>query len=273
MSSARLAALSRRRLLLDLGRGSLGIAVFGLAACAPGSTGSPSAGSSEPTGDPTGPGTSAGGEPSPSTDAGGTRAPAGEGFFWQRVDLGFVSAYVLVTGNQAVVVDTGTEGSAASIEAVLGEVGLGWGDVGHVVLTHHHGDHAGSIGAVLEAATGATGYIGAADLPNVTAPRALTPLEDGADVAGLRIVATPGHTPGHIAVLDPVAGILVAGDALGVQGGAAVAPNAQFTADMATAEASVKALAELAFETLLVGHGEPLETGGQASVAALAASL
>jgi glyoxylase-like metal-dependent hydrolase (beta-lactamase superfamily II) len=190
---------------------------------------------------------------------------------WERVNLGFVSAYVLVRGGEAAVVDTGVAGSEGDIEAALGRAGLGWGNVGHVIITHLHSDHAGSAAAVLERAADATGYAGAADIPSITVPRPLVAVADDEMVFDLRIIATPGHTAGHICVLDPGAGILVAGDALGTSGGGVVGPNAQFTADMPTALASVDRLAALRFETLLVGHGDPIEPGASALVADLAA--
>jgi glyoxylase-like metal-dependent hydrolase (beta-lactamase superfamily II) len=95
---------------------------------------------------------------------------------------------------------------------------------------------------------------------------------DGDVVFGLRIVATPGHTAGHIAVLDEAGGILVAGDALGTVGGTLAGSNPSFTADPAAARASVAKLGGLRYETLLVGHGEPILSGAATQVAALAAS-
>jgi glyoxylase-like metal-dependent hydrolase (beta-lactamase superfamily II) len=186
------------------------------------------------------------------------------------VDLGFVSAYVLVRSGEAAVVDTGVAGSEDDIEAALAATGLGWDAVGHVILTHLHGDHIGSATAVLTAAPDATGYAGAADIPGISVPRALTPVGDGDRVFDLRIVATPGHTPGHISVLDEVGGVLVAGDALTSAGGRAAGPDPQFTPDMATAGASVAKLGALTFETLLVGHGDPVTAGASAQVAELA---
>ncbi len=112
------------------------------------------------------------------------------------------------------IVDTGVAGSEGAIHEAITAAGLDWAQVGHVILTHKHADHAGSIGAVLGAATAATGYAGEADLPSITSPRPLTSVKDGDMVFGLRIVATPGHTIGHVAVLDEAGGILVAGDAL-----------------------------------------------------------
>ena len=196
----------------------------------------------------------------------------GGGSDWTRVSLGFVSAYILVRGGEAVIVDTGVVGSDGEIAAALRSIGLGWADVGHVVLTHKHSDHAGSIVAVLTAAAGAKGYAGTADLPAIISPRSLTALADGDTVVGLRIVATPGHTIGHISVLDEKNGILVAGDALGTVGGTLAGSNPQFTEDAAAAKATVVKLGDLQFETLLVGHGDPVLTGASAQVKALGQS-
>ena len=49
-------------------------------------------------------------------------------------------------------------------------------------------------------------------------------------------------------------------------------PGGQFTEDMDEAIQSVAKLGELVFETLLVGHGDPLEGGASALVAELAAN-
>ncbi|MFL5643486.1 MAG: MBL fold metallo-hydrolase [Chloroflexota bacterium] len=265
--------LTRRAFLADLGRGSAAIAVLSIVGCgqalSSAASGS-SVGSSRPSGatassGPSDPG-SASADPSPVASPG---ASSGAGAEWTRVELGFVSAYILVRGGEAVVVDTGVAGSDDEIKAALADIGLAWSDVGHVILTHKHGDHAGSLVPVLTAATAATGYAGAEDLPAIVAPRPLTAVADGAMVAGLRIIATPGHTKGHISVLDEKNAILVAGDALGTVGGTLAGSNPQFTEDAAAAKATVIKLGDLHFETLLVGHGDPIEGGASAQVKAL----
>jgi glyoxylase-like metal-dependent hydrolase (beta-lactamase superfamily II) len=189
---------------------------------------------------------------------------------WQRVQLGSVSAYVLVRNGEAAVVDTGFPGSAPDIEAALAVANLGWDAVGHVILTHLHRDHIGGLGEVMTQAADAIGYAGAADLGAMTSPRSLTAVGDGDAVFGLEIIETPGHTAGHICVLDPVGGVLVAGDALQGADGEVIGPNPQFTADLAEAERSVRKLAGFSFETALFGHGDPVESGAAAQVAALA---
>lgn len=188
-----------------------------------------------------------------------------------------MSAYILVRGGEAAVVDTGVAGSADDISTALGGIGLDWGAVAHVILTHKHGDHAGSLADVLAGATGATAYAGAEDLeairagPGIGTARTLQAAADGAMVFGLRIVTTPGHTIGHISVLDEAGGILVAGDALGTVGGVLAGSNPQFTEDAAAAKATIAKLGALRFETLLVGHGDPITGGAAAHVAKLAA--
>lgn len=191
---------------------------------------------------------------------------------WHRADLGYVSAYVLVRGGEAAVVDTGVEDSEGTIEAALTTAGLGWGAVGHVILTHRHGDHVGSLDAVLAKAPDATAYAGAADIPKIASPRTLRAVGDGDRVFDLRIVATPGHTLGHIAAFDKAGGLLVAGDALRTVGGTLAGSIPAYTEDEAQAKATVAKLGALRFETLLVGHGDPILSGASAQVAALAAA-
>ena len=193
---------------------------------------------------------------------------------WDRVDLGFVSAYVLLRGREAAVVDTGTEGNAERIDEVLRAAGSGWDQVRHVILTHHHPDHVGSLAEILGAASGATAYAGGADIAQIRSPQPLRAVADGDEVFGLEIIATPGHTPGHISVLDPAGAVLVAGDALnGAAGGGIAGPNPQFTADTDAAVASVKRLVGRRFDTAVFGHGDPVEGGADAAVERLAATL
>jgi glyoxylase-like metal-dependent hydrolase (beta-lactamase superfamily II) len=248
--------IDRRTLLADLGRGALAVAVLGWTAC----------GGDDSEDDGGGAGAASSSTSSRERDAGG------EALVDQRVSLGFVSAYVLVRGREAAVVDTGVAGSAPQIEQGLTAAGSSWEDVRHVILTHNHPDHAGSVGDVMEAAAEARGYAGAADIPSIDAARDLVAVEDGEEVFGLRVVTTPGHTAGHIAVLDPDSGLLIAGDALNNTAGLGGSPP-QVTADAAQAEESVKKLADLDVQRILFGHGDPLEQNAAQALRDLAASL
>lgn len=248
--------LGRRLFMTQIARTTLGVVVMSsLAACA--TSGEDASAGSERSAAPT----------TPSTGGRGA-------VDWHRVSLGFVSAYILVRAGEAAVVDTGVEGSADDIEQALTAAGLDWAAVGHVILTHKHPDHVGSAADVLERAADATPYAGHADIPAIDAPREVRAVADGDEVFGLQVITTPGHTPGHICVLDRAGGLLVAGDALsGAQGGGVAGPNPRFTEDMDTANKSIRKLAGYTYETAVFGHGEPLETGADAEVAELARSL
>lgn len=197
--------------------------------------------------------------------------PAQDPLVWARAELGFVSAYVLARGNTAAIVDTGVAGSADAIGETLATLGLNYSDVAHVVLTHNHGDHAGSIGEVLAQAVNATAYAGEADLGSI--PGDIRGLVGGEDIFGFEMLPTPGHTPGHMAVIDHQAGLLVAGDAIFTEDGGVVEGPERFFNDIPLSHDSIRAMAALTFNTLLVGHGDPIEQGADSAVAALAASL
>lgn len=244
---ARFERVSRRTFIADLGRAAVGIVVLGAAACARDEE-SPTTATAEP-----------------------TATPRGEALGgWRRVNLGFVSAYVLVRGGEAVIVDTGVAGKAADIEKALSEAGSRWEQVGHLILTHKHPDHIGSADEVVKKATDATVYAGQQDIAAIKVSRAITAARDGDDVGGLRIVATPGHTPGHISVFDADARVFVAGDAMVGEKGGVGRPGAQFTENMDEALRSVSKVAALDFDIALFGHGEPVTSGAKAKVAALA---
>jgi glyoxylase-like metal-dependent hydrolase (beta-lactamase superfamily II) len=193
--------------------------------------------------------------------------------------MGFVSAYILYRVGEAALVDTGVSGSESDIEAALGSVDLGWDAVTSVIVTHKHQDHAGSVEAVAGLAVNASVYAGAGDLDAIgtitDGTRGPVAVGDNDTVFGLDIIETPGHTPGHICVLDPVAGILVVGDAMNRNGGTLNSASAdpQFTEDIGLADESVRKLAGFEYEVVLVGHGEPIDSGGRAEVEGLANDL
>jgi len=262
--------------LTDLGRGGLAIAVVGaipiLAACSDDDSSDDTVASASPVSTATTVASTA--SPSASVSPVATTAAQldqeGAGAVeWTRVNLGNVSAYILARNGEAAVVDTGNRGSGDDIEAALVTAGLDWTAVGHVIVTHLHGDHQGSLPDVMGRAPDAAAYAGAADIPSISSPRALTAVGDGDHVFDLEIIETPGHTPGSISVLDTVGGLLVAGDALNGADGGVIGANPRFTPDMDTANLSIAKLAERSFETVVFGHGDPVIGGASAQVAAL----
>lgn len=176
----------------------------------------------------------------------------------QRVSLGFVSAYVLVRGTEATIVDTGQSDSREAILEGLDAMSVGPSMVRHVVLTHNHGDHIGGLAELESDLTNATVHAGAADIGAIETSLSLSELADDDEVFGMGVIETPGHTPGSISLFDTASGVLVAGDAIGGdESGGLMGSNPDFTADPAAAAASVAKLAALMPTTAAFGHGGP----------------
>ncbi|HEX9766141.1 MAG TPA: MBL fold metallo-hydrolase [Nitriliruptorales bacterium] len=248
--------LTRRSFVQDISTATFGLVVLGSAACV----------SVDTSDDPTTAGTTTTG-----STASPTSAATGGGFGsqrdWHRAFFSFVSAYVLVRDGAATIVDTGT-GDVGALTDALDAGGVGWSAVTDIVLTHKHPDHVGGLENALKGNAEARVHAGQADIEAIEAADLLA-MSDADMINGLRIIATPGHTPGHVSVLDGVAGVLVAGDALnGVDGGVAGA-DPEFSEDMTAADASVQVLAGFDYDTILFGHGEPVTSDGAAQVRAL----
>ena len=100
----------------------------------------------------------------------------------------------------------------------------------------------------------------------------------GDRVGSLEVVAAPGHTPGHVALLDTRDRTLIAGDAFQTLGGVAVCGvlrpafplPAMATWHLPTALASARALRALDPGRLAVGHGRVLVDPGDEMDAAIA---
>ncbi|MEA2197321.1 MAG: hypothetical protein QOJ25_1372 [Solirubrobacteraceae bacterium] len=117
------------------------------------------------------------------------------------------------------------------------------------------------------------GYPGAKTAPTST-------FEAGDHVGSLEVIAAPGHTPGHVAFLDPRDGTLLSGDAYSTLGGVATSAkvNPRFplptlaTWHRPTELASARALRALDPARLAPGHGRIVEAPGAAMDRAIAAA-
>jgi glyoxylase-like metal-dependent hydrolase (beta-lactamase superfamily II) len=189
-------------------------------------------------------------------------------------------------------VDPGPVGTAPLLLALdrHGELRLG-----RVLLTHAHPAHAGSAARVARG-TGVPVFVHADDAPFLDGTREpllpsgrrgqlmaalgrvvelcppvyrLDRLTPGATIAGLTVVATPGHTPGHVCFLHATDGALLSGDALVVENGEPALPASSLSHDPPRARAALSRLRALGFRHLLPGHGAPILVDAQARVLAL----
>lgn len=166
-----------------------------------------------------------------------------------------VRCFLVPHATGVTLVDTGLADTGPSIAAKLAEIGATWSDLTDIVLTHDHPDHTGGLAEMTGRAPSATVWAGAQD----TFPVGTKAAEDGATIRGLRVVATPGHTAGHLSLLSEHDGYLLIGDLAGSAGGRLDRAPAPFTADATLAEHSLRKVSELDFADLYPSHGAPTD--------------
>src|SRR5215211_4680845 len=209
--------------------------------------------------------------------------------------FGFVNAYLVREDDGLTLVDTMLPRSAQLILRAADGLGA---PIVRVALTHAHGDHIGSLDALAEALPGVEVLIPARDARLLAKDKSPDPGEPedaklrgsypsaqtrptrtfaaGDRIASLEVHAAPGHTPGHVAFLDPRDGTLYCADAYSTLGGVATTarPNPRFplpavaTWHRPTALESARTLRALDPERLAPGHGKVVERPGAAMDAA-----
>ncbi|GIH04829.1 putative metallo-beta-lactamase superfamily protein [Rhizocola hellebori] len=197
-----------------------------------------------------------------------------------------VNSFAFVDGDGSVtLVDCGVAKAPARIVAGLAAIGKHPADVTRIVLTHVHSDHAGGA-AEMAQRTGAPVLTHAADAEFAEAGRlpkadssflsgrifnrvnrgkfakfaVASPLADGdlLDVGGgLRVLHTPGHSPGHVSLLHEPTKLLITGDAifnfLGLRW-----PMRFICSDFLMTQATAQVLGEVDYDLVAFTHGEEI---------------
>lgn len=133
-----------------------------------------------------------------------------------------------------------------------------------IVLTHHHGDHVGAA-AALAARTGAPIAAHAETTRRLVGRVEVTrELVDGerleADGVAVRVLHTPGHAPGHLALQAEDSGAVIAGDLVAGVGTILIDPTGG-EGDMAIYLATLERLLALGVGALLPAHGPVIADG------------
>ncbi|WP_423801019.1 MBL fold metallo-hydrolase [Neobacillus sp. SAB-20_R2A] len=197
-----------------------------------------------------------------------------------------VNCYLVEEDDGLTLIDAALGFSAKGILQAAERIGK---PITKIVLTHAHEDHVGALDLLKERLPDVPVYISVRDnrlmcgdrsldshedqtpikggVPKKLKTRASVLLKEGDELGHLRVVESPGHTPGSMSFLDLRTKALVAGDAFQTRGGIAVAgdirPLFPFPAfgtwSKQTALKSARKLAELNPSLLAVGHGEMVE--------------
>ncbi|HXS45526.1 MAG TPA: MBL fold metallo-hydrolase [Solirubrobacteraceae bacterium] len=210
--------------------------------------------------------------------------------------FGLVNAYLVPEDDGLTLVDTLIPRSARPVLAAAERIGA---PIRRIALTHAHGDHVGSLDDLVAALPGVEVLISARDARLLARDMALDPgepdtklrgsypgtktrptreLQPADRVGSLEVIATPGHTPGHVAFLDPRDRTLYCGDVFSTLGGVATSArvNPRFpltgmaTWHGPTVLGSARALRALDAARLAPGHGKVVEAPAAAMDAAIA---
>lgn len=219
-----------------------------------------------------------------------------------RIVLGRYQAYLWRDDDSITLIDTGEKGSGPAIAEALQQIGVAIEDVDNLVLTHFHDDHTGSAAEITS--WGDVKVIAhALDAPVIRGERTGPPpnfvgferalhaqvaagvqpappvridqeVRDGEVLdfgGGARVISTPGHTDGSIALYLPEHRVLITGDvAAEYQGDVMLGV---FNLDSSEAAASFRRLAELDVDIACFGHGEPAVGDAQRRLQQTARSL
>ena len=191
-----------------------------------------------------------------------------------------------------VLVDTALPGQTELLKEAISKAGFSLEKITNVIITHQDMDHIGSaktlaeLGAEILAHETETPYIQGDEtsLRITDMEKHLNKLNDGEHAfyermkkgapyfyvhvdrllndnetldicGGLRVLHTPGHTPGHISLFLEQSNIIVAGDAANINDGALTVADPMHTRDMAEAQISFEKLMNNKPQAMVCYHG------------------
>ena len=213
----------------------------------------------------------------------------------------------LLSGDKLALVDTGMPGGEEEILASISRIGRRPEDLTYLLITQAHMDHMGSVAAIKKA-SGAKVVASQQEVEYIEGMRktwkmgregvggkvfkgVLFLLETfsfryepvsvdipcrGGEVidcfGGIKVISSPGHSPGSLSFYQAEKRIIFTGDALSGVPQLKLPPRLG-CADYREALASVRKIAEVDFDMCLFGHGAPLKKEAAQAVRGLLATV
>lgn len=203
---------------------------------------------------------------------------------------GWVRAFLIEDGRDLTLIDTLFDEDPRIVLEKIRSLGRSASDLKRIVLTHGHRAHLGGL-AALKRWSGATVFSHETEADIIAGKRKPQPvtilprlplrawfpfqvglalglgahpacpvdetLKDNDEIGTLRVLHTPGHSPGHLSFYCPGRHVLISGDAI------ATWPRFEegwpaFTLNRTQHRASIRRLAGFEPKVVGVGHGDPI---------------
>jgi glyoxylase-like metal-dependent hydrolase (beta-lactamase superfamily II) len=222
------------------------------------------------------------------------------GVYW--IKLRWVNVYLWKRDDGYTLIDAGLPWQAGDILKAIEELQASPSEVKRILITHGDIDHVGAL-ATLKAETGAEVVAHGADKPiiellhrrplrknvvgalyspiyNAVTSLLLKPAvvdrivldKEILPEEGLKVIYTPGHTPGHVCYYHPERKILFSGDLFMHVRGKIRGPYSLFTPDPAGVQESQRKVASLKIDAVFFGHGEPVLESASSEIGKFAPS-
>ena len=195
----------------------------------------------------------------------------------------FVNLYLILEADSLTLIDAGIakSGPKVALEAIA-KLGREPKELRRILFTHSDPDHTGGAaelkqigGSSLQASAHEAGMMAQGlpgrppnnvfvrlmvglMVPRIRPQTADVLLEDGQEIpllGGLRVIDTPGHTPGHVSFYSSSHKILFAGDSLRSEKNALGFGAGPFTWNLEAGIESVRQQAKLEVDLVCCGHG------------------
>ncbi|UWD48694.1 MBL fold metallo-hydrolase [Clostridioides difficile] len=179
----------------------------------------------------------------------------------------------IVFDKEITLIDTGLPFMGKGIIKELEILGIQLTDIKHILLTHHDVDHMSNI-KLLKEHTGAKVWAHMEDIPFIIGEKErpgfkkfigktiskriikdVEPYRDDMQVGNIKIIHTPGHTPGHVCMLFE--DVLFAGDLVKNKKGNIIPYPNLWNWDSEKMMKSVNDLENLKYNWICMSHGSP----------------
>ncbi|MFW9902767.1 MAG: MBL fold metallo-hydrolase [Candidatus Thorarchaeota archaeon] len=177
--------------------------------------------------------------------------------------LDTMSHTALLTASRLILIDTAMEDTAKTLIREIKACGYQPTDIETIIITHSHIDHIGGLASAKDQIGEPRTACHELEMESIAKQVDVKMddlLKDGQIYQGLLVIHTPGHTPGHISLLDQESELLLVGDSFQtVEGEIQPMPDA-YNQDPAQHRQSMKKLLDFNFKKAIVAHGHALHS-------------